>query len=162
MLAADTTLAVFDVLIRVLHVGAAIIAAGGVFFQWWALHPTLANCSESQRTEFRNAIVARWWPVVAAVIFVLLLSGLLNFVINKIPEYRDHASKGVYHGLFGLKFLAAMLAFHGAAVLALPGSRGERYRAKAAFWLQYLVVLFAIIITLGAILRNFELLFPRS
>ncbi len=156
LLAAVTggALDVGGVVLRVAHTGAAALAAGGVVFQMLALHPTLVGLPAETRLGIRESVVARWRITVFSVIGLLLVSGLINFVAYKLPEFRGAANAGLYHGLFGLKFLAALLAFHGATVLALPGKKGEAYRNGAAFWLRYLTVLFAVVFVLGAVLRG--------
>jgi uncharacterized membrane protein len=143
--------------LRVLHIGAAIVAAGGAFFQFVALHPTLATLPAEQRRPIREAVVDRWRGVVFAAIGLLLITGLVNFVVYKIPEYKPLPTnvKMVYHSLFGLKFLAALAAFHAATVLVLPGPKGERYRDNAGFWLKYLAVVLTLVVILGAAMRNF-------
>ena len=144
-------------LLRILHIGSALLAAGGALFQFIALHPTLADLPAEQRKPIREAVVARWRAVVFAAIALLLISGLINFVAYKIPQYKPLPSnvKMVYHTLFGLHMLAGLLAFHAASVLVLPGAKGERYRDNAGFWLKYLAVIFTLIVILGAAMRNF-------
>lgn len=161
LLALDNVLlasASFDIgaiTIRILHITMAIAAAGGVFFQLIALHPALQPLDGAQRRAIRESIVSRWRIVVFSAIAILLVTGLVNFLMYKIPELRTHPMKGLYHGLFGLKFLLALLSFHGATVLVLPGAKGERYRDNAGFWLKYMSVLFVLIIVIAAVLRNF-------
>lgn len=141
--------------IRILHILPAVLAAGGIFYQLIALHPSLQTLEPAVRRPLREAIVARWRNVVFASILVLLVTGLLNFVLYKIPEYKPHPDKGLYHALFGVKLLLALMAFHGASVLVLPGAKGEKYRDNASFWLPYLAALMVGIIIIGAVLRNF-------
>src|SRR4029453_18245806 len=100
--------------VHFLHVGAAILAAGGAFFQLFALHPTLSQLPPESRKPIREAIVSRWRPIVLASIVVLLITGLINFVAFKIPAYKLHPHKGLYHGLLGVKIIAALIAFHAA------------------------------------------------
>lgn len=138
--------------LRWLHVMSAVIAAGGAFFQWLALHPTLATVETSVRVDVRERVASRWRGVVFLCIAILLVTGLANFVLFRAPAFRGASNAGIYHALFGVKFLLALMAFHAAAVLALPGEKGARYRDRAAFWLNYLVALFAIILTLGVVL----------
>ncbi len=152
--ASAPSLDVSGVVLRVLHTGSAALAAGGVVFQMAALHPTLGGLAPETRLPIRESVVARWRLIVFSVISILLVTGLINFVVYKMPEFQGASNAGLYHGLFGLKFLAALLAFHGATVLALPGKKGEAYREGAGFWLKYLAVLFAIIFVLGAVLRG--------
>jgi uncharacterized membrane protein len=139
---------------RLLHIAAAVLAAGGAFFQFMALHPALQTLDAAPRRTLREAVVARWRGVVFASILALLVSGLVNFVMYKVPEFRGHPAKGLYHGLFGLKFLLALVAFHSATVLVLPGKKGEAYRDNAGKWLTILVSALAAVIVVGTLLRN--------
>jgi uncharacterized membrane protein len=144
--------------IGVLHVFAAVLAAGGAFFQLFALHPALAQLPADSRRPIREAIAARWRMVVFISIAVLLVTGFANFLIFKVPEHSKHPHKGIYHGLLGLKILAALLSFHAATVLALPGSRGEKYRDQAGFWLKFLATCLTIVIVIAVVLNRF----PRA
>jgi len=140
--------------LRVLHITAAIVAAGGAFFQWFALQPVVVTLDAAQRAELRERLAVRWRAVVWTAIAVLLLTGLINFAVYSVPALRQNPHKALYHGLFGLKVLAALGTFHAAALLTLPGRRGERYRAKGRFWLAFMLVLFALVVVLGAMLRG--------
>ena len=140
--------------LRLLHILAGIAAAGGAMFQLIAVHPALQTLDADARRTAREAIAARWSTVVFAAIAILLVTGLVNFLAYKIPAMRTSDMKGLYHGLFGVKLLLALAAFHAAAVLALPGPRGERYRDKAGGWLRYLVALLVLVIVLGVVLRT--------
>lgn len=140
----------------VLHVFAVVLAAGGAFFQLIALHPTLARLEPDVRRSIREAVVARWRIVVLVSILVLLVTGFANYLLFKVPEYRGHPHKGLYHGLIGVKILAAFVAFHAATVLVLPGTKGERYRDQAGFWLTLLAVTMVVVIAIGAFLNRFR------
>lgn len=144
--------------VRVVHVGSGILAAGGAFFQLIALHPSLAALEPESRKSVREAVASRWRGVVFTCIALLLISGLIQFMVVRLPELRalPSSAKGLYHGLFGLKVLAALGSFHCAAVLALPGAKGARYRENAGFWLRLMVTMLTIVILVGAVLRNFK------
>lgn len=142
------------VVLRILHILAAVAAAGGAMFQLLALHPSLAGLDDGSRRALRTQIARRWSVVVVLAIVVLLLTGLVNFVAYAVPDMKASPHKMLYHGVFGLKFAAALAAFHSAAVLVLPGPRGDRHRDKAGFWLRLMVTMFVVIIVCGAILRE--------
>ncbi len=144
--------------IRIVHIGAGILAAGGAFFQLIALHPALATLQAETRKPIREAVVTRWRGIVFACIALLLISGLMQFMMVRLPELKPLPSsiKGLYHGLFGLKVLAALGSFHCATVLVLPGAKGERYRDNAGFWLRFMVALLTIVVLVGAVLRNIK------
>lgn len=152
---------VFAIILRTLHIAAAIAAGGAALFQLVALHPVFSRQLDAeQRRGLREAIVARWRPIVWTCIGLLLLTGVLNYIYFKVPEYRGDPRRGLYHGLMGVKILAALAVFHAATVLTLPGPRGEKYRARAPLWLGIVVAMIGLIVVIGAVLRNFEAL-PR-
>jgi hypothetical protein len=138
---------------RILHIGAAIVAAGGVAFQLLALQPTLRSLPDDQRIEVREKIVARWFQVVMICIGLLLLTGFINFIAFKVPELRDKPYKNLYHTLFGIKFILALAVFHGATVSVLPLPRGEKYRARASVWLMRNTVFLIAIVIIAALMR---------
>ncbi|TWT41980.1 hypothetical protein RAS1_31060 [Phycisphaerae bacterium RAS1] len=160
MLAAIDLSVVAPILIRLVHILAAIAAGGAVVFQLLAVHPSLSAIPETQRGEFRAWVVNRWRPIVYLLMALLLVTGLVTYVVYRIPEYKTHASKGAYHGLLGAKILLALAFFHAATVLTLPGSKGDKYRAAAGFWLRWMTALLLGIVALGAVLRYFAKLFP--
>jgi hypothetical protein len=84
---------------------------------------------------------------------LLLASGLVTFLMFRVPAYRGLPYAGLYHGIFGLKLIAALALFHAATLLVAAGPRFDRYRAQAGGWLRWAVVLLTLIVVLGAILR---------
>lgn len=152
---------VFAIILRILHIAAVIAAGGAALFQLLAVHPVFMGQLEAERRRsLREAIAQRWRPVVWTCVALLLLTGVLNYVYFKVPQYHDHPRRGLYHGLMGVKILAALVVFHAATVLALPGPRGEKYRGRAPLWLGVLVSMIGLIVVIGAILRNFDSLPP--
>jgi uncharacterized membrane protein len=151
-----------QVALRVLHILAAIAAGGAVLFQWWAVAPTLRTLDDATRQRLGTALADRWRGVVFAAMGVLLVTGLVNFMVYQVPAYREHPQKMVYHGLFGLKVLAALAYFHAATVLVIPGPKGAAYRAKADGWLAYLTLLLLVIVAVAAVLRYFPNLLAAS
>lgn len=150
------------VVIRVLHIAFAVIAAGAAFYQWRVVHPTLAGMDESERRRIRSELLARWRGVIWTAMPVLLVTGLINFIAFKIPMYKEYSNKAVYHGLFLVKFLAALGVFHTATVLTLPGDKFEaKYRDKAGFWLGLMMVFLSIVIVVGAVMSNFDAVFGK-
>lgn len=155
MLVALGNLAQFDAtqsLIRFLHIAAAILAAGGALYQFFALHPALQSLDAEQRVRLREAVVDRWRPVVIACIVILLATGLINFGVYRMRAIGSEY-KMLYHMLFGVKTLAALAVFHASAVLILPGEKGRRYRDRAKFWLALIAAMLTIIIAAGAVMR---------
>lgn len=155
-------MAALAVIIRILHIGFAVVLAGGAVYQLFVLLPSLRDLEDDRRRELMEQAAARWRPWVFGAMAALLVSGLMNFLMFKVPIYRDHPQVAVYHGLFGLKFLIALASFHPLTVLALPGAKfQERYRDRAGLWLGLAVTAVTAVIIIAAVMSNFERLFPR-
>lgn len=155
LLAADGGLDAVWLVIRMAHILAAVLAAGGTLFQWWALSPAAAETlEEATLRSLRERVAARWRGVVFACIGLLLVSGLINFVVYKIPEFDEASNKGLYHGLFGLKFLLSLGAFTISTFLIMGGPRGERARQRTPRHLRALAFHFGAILILAVVLRS--------
>ncbi len=148
------------VLVRLLHIAFAVILAGGAVYQLFVVQPLLETLDGEQRREMREKLAARWRPIVIAALFILLLSGLINFLMFKVSQFGGHPSVAFYHGLIGLKIVLALGVLHIMTMLALPGEKfDKKYRERAGFWLSLAVGLFVVIIILGAVANNFERIF---
>ncbi len=155
-------MAALAIVLRILHIGFAVILAGGVMYQLFVLLPAMREADTERRRHLMEAAAARWRPWLFGAMAALVISGLMNFLMFKVPTYRGHPQVAVYHGLFGLKFLIALASFHPLTVLALPGPRfQERYRDRAGLWLGIAVTAVTAVIVIAAVMNNFERLFPR-
>lgn len=150
------------VMIRIVHIFAAIAAAGAAYYQWFAVRPALQELDEELRRRVADGIARRWFGIVLLLVVVLIATGLYNFLAIRVPELRGKPNAGVYHALFGIKFLAALAAFHAATVLSLPGPRGDRWRARSGFWLPFLGAMLAIVIVIAVFLAKFESIFIKA
>ena len=142
-----------QLVLRIAHIAAAVTLGGAVVFQLLAVQPVLRGLDDAQRTALAAGLARRWRGVLWTGMALLLVSGLLNFLLFKVPEYKTVPYKAVYHGLFGVKFLAALALFHAATMLSMPGPAFDRYRRRARGWLSYATVLLALIVVLAAVMR---------
>ncbi|MBL8880051.1 MAG: hypothetical protein JNG88_13100 [Phycisphaerales bacterium] len=150
-----------EVLIRIVHIFAAVMVGGAAFYQLIAVRPALLELDEASRQKAWHGIARRWFGMVITLLVVLLATGLYNFIAIRVPALRGKPSAGLYHALFGVKFLAVLAAFHAATVLSLPGARGDRWRARGGFWLPFLGLMITIAIVLGGLLTRFETVFSN-
>jgi uncharacterized membrane protein len=139
-----------QLLSRWLHITAAVAAGGGAIFMKVALHPATETLPGDTRAELREAVRSRWAKVVHGAILILLLTGLFNFML--ILKRYD-VPKGLYHGIFGLKFLLAMAIFFLGSVLVGRGELAKKLRANAGKWLTVLVVLLLGLLLASSTLR---------
>lgn len=150
-----------DVIVRIVHIFAAVTAAGAAFYQLIAVRPALMELEDDLRRRVAESIARRWFSIVLLLIVLLLATGLYNFIAVRVPELRGKPNAGLYHALFGIKFLVVLASFHAATVLSLPGPRGDRWRAKSGFWLPFLATMFATAIVIGVVLSRFESIFDK-
>lgn len=138
------------VLFRWLHVGAAIVAVGGVVFQRFVLMPALSAVGDEARVAIRDSVLARWRLVVHSSIAILLVSG----TYNAWRLFPMHKGQPIYHSIFGVKVLIALAVFGIAAVVTGRSERAQRMRGRAPFWLGLLVALGTAVVLLSGVLKN--------
>jgi uncharacterized membrane protein len=139
---------------RWIHLLAAITAVGGTIFMRFALIPAASTVlSAEQHGALREAIRVRWSKVVMSAIGLLLISGFINLfrvLSGSIPS----PSQGLYHMLFGMKFLLALAIFFIASALAGRSEATRRFRDNARTWLTVNAVLAVILVCISGGLRQ--------
>jgi uncharacterized membrane protein len=137
---------------RWLHILAAMAAVGGTIFQRMALLPSASLLPDDARRQLVEAIRQRWARWVMLAILFLLVSGLYNFVV--IAKQLPDTSKGLYHGLFGVKFLLAMAIFFVASALAGRSEAFANMRQNARTWLTINLVMAVVLVCISGFLRT--------
>jgi uncharacterized membrane protein len=139
-----------DLVLRWLHILAAITAVGGAVFARFVVFPSLASLPEQDRDALHAVMRARWSKIVAAAIAFLLVSGLVNFMAiatrYDLPRW--------YHPLFGVKFLLALAVFAIASLLAGRSPAAMALRRNAKAWLNLNIVLAVLVVCLSGVLRT--------
>jgi len=138
------------VVLRWLHIIPAVVGGGATFYLALALLPSLGELSEADRARLREAVTLRWRPVFMACTTLLLASGLLNFILYQAPV---HKGQSLYHALFGVKFLAAMLVFFLGAALTGRSAGLAGIRANARRWTGVTALLVLLILLVSGVLR---------
>ena len=139
------------ILLRWLHIVPAVAAGGATLYAAVALLPTLGELPEADRARWREALTRRWRAVFMACTTLLLGSGLLNFILYQAPVHKGQA---LYHALFGMKFLAAMVVFFLGAALTGRSAGLAKIRANAGFWTSVSAVLVILILLMSGVLRG--------
>jgi hypothetical protein len=103
---------------------------------------------------------ARW---VAAASFLLLASGLFNFV-TIMRDYKEVGEKlpMSYHLLFGIKFLLGLFVMFVASILAGKTSAADRFRTNMPRWLNMAWTAVIAIVVIGALMRAHHVRQPPS
>lgn len=138
-----------DLLLRITHIGAAVVLIGGAVFTRFVLMPAATELPEADHQALRERLRARWSKVVAGGILCLLLSGLANY-IHARPE---HVGQPVYHAVMGTKMLLALAAFFLASVLSGRSAKFAPLRANSRKWLLVLIALTGTVAAMGSFLK---------
>jgi len=143
---------ILPLLSRWAHILAAVTAVGGVFFLRFVLYPAAsATLTDEQHAALRKAVVSRWKKVVMICIALLLLSGIYNLV--RALKTREDLP-GLYHALFGVKFLLALGVFFIASALVGRAKAFDGMRKKLPLWLGVVFVLGLVVILISGVLRG--------
>jgi putative copper export protein len=137
---------------RVLHILGAIVLVGGVFYLRTIVAPRLrASDAESGSDPWYAGRRSAWAMWVGIATLALIVTGLVNFIyIVKTNQ----SLGGMYHGVFGVKFLLALVVFFLAALLAGKSAAGERFRRDMRRWLGICLLLGVVVVILGSVLRS--------
>lgn len=139
------------IILRFLHIASAVVAGGATIFAYVALLPALASLPEAERARVRDLIDRRWRVVVMVCVTLLLIGGIANFVIYQAPV---HKGQPLYHALFGVKFLAALVVFFLVSALSGRSRALARIRAHSRFWVGVAATLVIAIVLISAVLRS--------
>jgi uncharacterized membrane protein len=147
-----------ELLLRWTHILAAIALAGGTIFRRFALLPAVAELPADARQQLAAGLRSRWSKVVMISSGLLLLTGLVNFmmIVTRFDIPKTAFPGSLYHMLFGIKFLLALVVFVLAALLTGRTALAERLRQNEKFWLSLNMLLAIILVCLGGLLKVAE------
>lgn len=146
-------LELMPVLFRWLHVGAAIVTIGGMFFMRAVLMPSAeAALSDEAHSALRDKILARWKKVVYASIGLLIVSGGYNYW--RVISLSLHKGQALYHALAGTKILLALLVFVLAMGLVGRSDAFAALRKNRKKWTTITLAVGVLVVLLGGVLRN--------
>ncbi|HVX63635.1 MAG TPA: hypothetical protein VHC19_23640 [Pirellulales bacterium] len=140
------------------HILAAITAVGGTIFMRMALLPAVGSLDETNRKTLHEGVRSRWVKFVMLAILFLLASGIYNIIMKeKQLKTVDDGAKGLYHMLFGIKFLLAFVIFFLASALTGRSPAFAKIRENARFWLTLNMILAILVVCISGVLRGIPL-----
>lgn len=142
--------AVLPLISHIVHVVAAVVLVGGVFYQRFVLLPI--ELAATEPVPMVAAARSRWAVWVAAAAFFLLASGLYS-IFNVVSRYEVPK---YYHPLFGIKFLLALGVFFLSSILAGRTESAERFRQRKSLWMTLNVLAAIGIVILAGVLSGAE------
>ena len=137
-------------IMRWAHIFAAITAVGGAIFMRVVYLPAASALPEEAATRLRQPLMRRWKMIVHTCILVFLVSGLYNYLVITGPA---HHGQPLYHALFGVKFLLALVVFSLALALTSTSGFGAGLRRRGPVGLTLLVVLMVVIVLISGVLK---------
>jgi len=149
-----------NVLMRWLHVGAAVVGLGTTIAMRFAVLPALASLPNG--AEVLDRIRPGVKRVIHSALGVLILSGFYNYIMVSIPAVRNAKKVGSpalqqalqqpsYHMLMGMKIILAIVLFVIAILLLKPVPAFHENRKT---WLSVNTVIGLVILLLSAYLRR--------
>ena len=134
--------AVLAVLMRWLHITAAVTILGGFIYARYVIAPALASLPAGDSTSFSNRAISQFRPILYTAIVTILVSGLYNYLTKS--SYPPH-----YHMVIGIKFLFVLHIFATSVLYTIPNAN-EGNRLKRLNWL---IIAGAMVLLISADLR---------
>ena len=135
---------------RILHILAAIVLVGGLFYLWAVVSPAVAGApSTDQLFGGRRGAWAMWVGIAS---LLLLVTGLWNYM--QIIQTNEKMASS-YHMIAGMKMLAGIALFFLAAILSGRSAAAESLRSKMRLWISICLILGVITVVLGSVLRSY-------
>lgn len=139
---------VLNVLMRWMHILAAIGLVGGSFFLRFVLVPAAGSVLDPDtHANLREQVRKRWSMVVNIGMLMFIVSGFYNYLM--VTRF-EHPDEPTYHMLFGIKFLLAMVVFFLAALLT---SRKQRLAAKSPMWMGVMLTVALTVILIAGYMK---------
>lgn len=139
-----------DLLLRWIHILAAVTAAGGIVFWRFVLVPAVEGLSDSERQNVMAAVRGRWAKLVMLATLLLLVTGIINAV--RIIE--TYSLPKPYATLVMVKLVLAMAFFYLVARLSGRSDAAAKYREKLSFWMSVALALVLGLVLVAGYMRN--------
>lgn len=143
-------------IMRWMHIFGAIILVGGSIFVRCAYAPVDGADPEQQDWVARTR--KRWARLVMLSAGLLLISGVVNLA-NIVTNYdlaTDRLPGSLYHPIFGIKFLLALVVFFLSSRLAGSSAGAERFRQRETLWSNLNLIAAVLVVCLAGWLKLAE------
>lgn len=143
------TIELLSLALRWLHILAGMTAVGGMVFIRCVIVPSREAISPESFQALHSQMRPRWSKIVAVAVGILLVTGLVNYFINRdlyqLPKW--------YHALWGVKFLIALVIFFLSSVMAGRSALADRFRVNIRFWLNLNILLAVVVVCISGVLK---------
>ena len=136
---------------RWIHMLCAVTVIGSIIFYRFAFVVAEKRAAgDGLPEEFKTALFKRWKLLLHPPIVFLLGSGLYTYLM---VTRHLHDDQPLYHALFGVKFLLALLVFALYVILTSTMKWSEKLREKNALWALLVIAVLAVI-AVGGVMRT--------
>lgn len=140
---------------RWFHLASVIVAVGGTVFLRFVLHPLMQTAlAPEARDGLRDGLVRRWGRFLHVLIGVIILTGTYNAIVQFGRHKVIPGEPPVYHIVFGIKLLLALVLFFIAIAVTGRSAAFEGMRKRRPMWLAVSVLLAAAILLLSNVLKS--------
>ncbi len=149
--AASTSPIAVNIAMRWAHILSAIVLMGGTFFARFVLLPAAeATLDADTHAKLRAAVRQRWAKWVHISLLLFLVSGFYNYLF--VTRFA-HPDTPLYHALFGVKFLLALVIFFFASVLAGRSGLAQKLQAQPRIWVTLVLALALAVVAIGGVMK---------
>lgn len=142
---------------RWLHVGSAVLLAGTILFYAVIFAPVARKAlDEAAREQLRVPLMKRMKLFLHPPIVLFLLTGFYNYMAVTAPL---HEGQALYHALFGVKFLLALVVFALMILLTSTMSWSEKLRDRKGLW-GALVLATVAVVLIGGVMKSIPAVDP--
>lgn len=132
---------------RWIHIVGAVTFVGGTIYMYLSVRGALNTVQDADaRENLRTELMSRWKHIVALTFVMLFGSGFYNYLM---VTRHVHEDQGAYHGLFGAKFLIALVAFVLVFIVTSTMAWSEKMREKPLFWHLAVLTSLAVVLIAG-------------
>ncbi|MCP4191050.1 MAG: hypothetical protein GY768_10525 [Planctomycetaceae bacterium] len=133
----------FELVFRWVHILAAAVLVGGIFYQRFSLLPSLSSIPGDAKKHLEEACRSHWARIVMLTSGLLLVTGMVNAIRILL---KDEFTGDMYPLLLMVKIMGALAIFWISAVLSGQSTMAIKFREKTVFWLNVNVLLAILII----------------
>jgi hypothetical protein len=142
---------ILPLIARWVHIFCAVIVIGSIiFYRFAVVVAEKRTLPEGLPEEFKTALYKRWKLLLHPPIIFFLASGLYTYLM---VTRHLHDDQPLYHALFGVKFLLALLVFALYVVLTSTMKWSESLRKKDALWAVLILAVLAVM-AIGGVMRT--------
>ncbi len=133
-----------NVLMRWLHITAAVVLIGGVLYARLVVAPAIASLPAAEQDTLGDAMATRFRRLLFLAVLFLLATGAYNVILNL-------GRGALYQTLLGIKILLALHVF-AAGILIVKANNPKRTRQLTGVMISGLII-----IAISAVLRQLHL-----